>query len=172
MTNMIRPVVLAVLLPLWLLAPAAAQSLTAAEAFQKLKALEGEWVDADGAFGPKGAIAVTYRVTSGGHTVVETFPVNTPHEMVTAYHLDGPSLVLTHYCSGGNQPHMRATAFTSNTAAFEFDGGTNIDPGVTSHMHAVKIEFVSADEIRGTWTNWSGGKPDGHQASFRIVRKH
>lgn len=41
----------------------------------------------------------------------------------------------------------------------------------TSHMHSAKLEFVSADEIRGTWQNWSGGKPDSHTASFRIVRK-
>ncbi|MGH9174649.1 MAG: hypothetical protein ACRD1H_09835, partial [Vicinamibacterales bacterium] len=61
-----------------------AQTKTAAVlGFERLKALEGEWIDVDGIFGTKGAVAVTYKVTGGGHTVVETFPVRTPNEMVT-----------------------------------------------------------------------------------------
>src|SRR5262245_23097745 len=50
----------------------------AAAAFERLKALDGDWVDVDGAFGKKGAVAVTYRVTGGGTAVVESFPVGTP----------------------------------------------------------------------------------------------
>jgi hypothetical protein len=138
----------------------------------KLKALQGEWVDVDGAFGKKGAVAVTYKVTSGGKTVIETFPINTPYEMATVYYVDGNDLVLTHYCSGGTQPRMRSHGLNGNTLTFDFDGGANIDPAVTSHMHSAQIEFLSADEIRATWSNWSHGKPDdAHKATFRIVRK-
>ena len=164
-------VVLAALLCGCLAANPAAQSVPAAQAFDKLKALEGDWIDVDGVFGTKGAVAVTYRVTSGGHAVLETFPVNTAEAMVTAYHLDGKDLVLTHFCSAGNQPRMRAKALEGNVLAFEFDGGANIDAAKTSHMHSARIEFVSPDEVRATWSNWSNGKPDDHRASFRIVRK-
>ena len=152
-------------------AQSASKASAAAEGLEKLKALQGEWIDADGTFGKKGAVAVTYRVTAGGKTVVETFPLNTPAEMVTVYHIDGNDLVLTHYCSGGNQPRMRSRGLNGNTLAFDFDGGDNIDPAQTSHMHSAQIEFVSADEIRATWNNWSHGKPDDHKATFRIVRK-
>ena len=70
------------------------QNLTPAQqGLAKLKALEGDWIDVEGAFGTKGALAVTYRVTSGGHSVVETFPVKTSFEMVTVYHLDGSDLM-------------------------------------------------------------------------------
>ncbi len=31
------------------------------------------------------------------------------HEMTNMYTLDGNTLVMTHYCAGGNQPRMRAT---------------------------------------------------------------
>ncbi len=143
----------------------------AKQGFDKLKALEGEWLDVDGVFGQKGAVAVTYRVTGAGHTVIETFPVNTAEEMVTIYHLDGNDVVLTHYCSGGTQPRMRSKGLQGNTLAFDFDGGTNIDPGKTSHMHATKIEFLSANEVRATWNNWSNGKSDNHTAVFRILRR-
>ena len=144
----------------------------AKQGLEKLKALEGEWIDVDGVFGAKGAVAVTYKVTGGGTTVLEAFPVKTPAEMVTVYHLDGNDLVLTHYCSDGTQPRMRSKGLVGNTVAFDFAGGSNIEPAKTSHMHSAKIEFLSADEIRGTWVNWSNGKADSdHLAVFRIVRK-
>jgi hypothetical protein len=142
----------------------------AVEAFERLKTLQGEWIDVDGVFGEKGKVAVTYRITGAGHTVIESFPVNTPHEMVTAYHLDGPNLVLTHYCTANNQPRMTATGLQGNVLSFKFSGGANIEPSTTSHMHDATIEFVSADEIKATWVNWTGGKPD-HSATFRVVRK-
>jgi hypothetical protein len=142
----------------------------ALQAFEKLKALEGEWIDVDGAFGQKGKVAVTYKVTGGGHTVVETFPAGTPQEMVTVYYLEGGKVVLTHYCSGNNQPRMTSDGLHGNSLAFDFAGGANIEPNTTSHMHNAKIEFLSSDEIKATWQNWSSGKPD-HAASFRVVRK-
>ncbi len=154
------------------IAQTGAPAASAAQGMEKLKALEGEWIDTEGVFGTKGAVAVTYKVTAGGHTVVETFPVNTPYEMVTVYHIDGQDLVLTHYCSGGTQPRMKSKGLSDNVLAFDFDGGANIDPAKTSHMHTAKLEFISPDEIRGTWVNWDGGKPDAnHQAVFRVVRK-
>lgn len=77
----------------------------------KLKSLEGHWVgpatwDQNG---EKGNVQfeLSYRVTSGGKTVLETMMPGTPGEMVTVYHLDGEDLVLVHYCNSGNQPHMR-----------------------------------------------------------------
>jgi hypothetical protein len=142
----------------------------AAQGFDRLKALEGEWIDADGVFGDKGKVAVTYRVSGGGHTVVETFPVGTPNEMVTVYHLDGSRLALTHYCTSNTQPRMMSNGLEGNVLAFDYAGGTNIDPARTSHMHSARFEFVSADEIKGTWQNWSGGKAD-HAATFRVIRK-
>jgi hypothetical protein len=142
----------------------------AAQAFDRLKALEGDWIDVDGTFGQKGKVAVTYRVTGAGHTVVETFPVGTKEEMVTVYHLDGDEVALTHYCTSNTQPRMTSRGLQGTRLVFDFAGGANIDATRTSHMHAAAIEFVGADEIKGTWHNWSGGKPD-HSATFRVVRK-
>jgi hypothetical protein len=150
---------------------APAQTTSAAvQAFERLKSLEGEWIDVDGVFGTKGAVAVTYEVTGGGHTVVETFPANTPNEMVTVYHLAGDQVALTHYCTSNTQPHMRSPGLVGNVVRFAYASGTNIDPKATSHMHTATIEFVSNDEIKSTWENWTAGKPD-HGASFRVVRK-
>src|SRR5262245_46749054 len=142
----------------------------AAQAFDRLKALEGQWIDVDGAFGNKGAVAATYEVSGAGNTVVERFPVGTKYEMLTVYHRDGSDVVLTHYCTSGNQPRMRAKTLAGNVLSFDYDGGTNIDVATTSHMHSVRFEFVSADEIKAEWQNWSKGKPD-HPATMRLERK-
>ena len=153
-------------------AQAPATKSPALQGLEKLKALQGDWIDVDGAFGTKGAVAATYRVTSGGHSVIETFPIKTPFEMTTVYHVDGNDLVLTHYCADNTQPRMRSKGLAGSVLAFDYDGGTNIEVSKTNHMHTAKLEFVSADEIRGTWQAWSGGKPAGdHLAQFHLIRK-
>ena len=149
---------------------ASARAQSAGPAFDRLKALEGDWIDVEGVFGKKGAVAITYRVTGGGTAVLETFPVGTKEEMVTVYHKDGSDVVLTHYCSGGNQPRMRAKGMNGDVLVFDYDGGTNIDPATSSHMHSAKIEFLGPDEVRASWQNWSDGKPN-HLGVFRVVRK-
>lgn len=149
----------------------AQQSQPAASAFERLRAMEGEWIDVTGAFGAKGAVVATYKVTGAGNTVIESFPVGTPHEMTTVYHRDGSSLVLTHYCAGGNQPRLRAKHVTGNVLEFAFEGGANIDPAVTSHMHNMRWEFVSDDEIKAEWHSWANGKPNGHVGAMHLRRK-
>src|SRR5438270_13163403 len=73
----------------------------------KLKKLAGTWVAADDKGQPTAQVVSVFKVTSNGSTVQETIFPGTGHEMVTLYHLDGPDLVLTHYCALGNQPHMK-----------------------------------------------------------------
>jgi hypothetical protein len=151
---------------------AAAQGKSPAEAgFERLTSLQGEWIDADGVFGEKGKVIASYRVSGGGHTVIETFPVGAPTEMVTMYHRDGRNLALTHYCSGGTQPRMASKGLDGNTLVFDYTSGGNIDPKTTSHMHSARLEFVSADEFKTTWQSWKDGKPEGAPHTLRLTRK-
>ncbi len=161
-------------------------------AFAQLTALQGEWVLAEGpAAAPAegatlgaaggtadrapagvGPVAAIYRTTGAGSAVVETLWPGTPDEMVTVYHRDGEDLVLTHYCSVGNQPHMRAFYISSGRVDFSFDGGTNIDSSRDMHMHGVSLEFVSAEEFFATWSGWTSGAPDpAHVARLHFVRR-
>src|SRR6187402_2672485 len=109
-----------------LFAPAAsAQVPDGKTAFQQLKGLAGNWSGPIGAAtGPKGSIR--YEVISGGSVVMEILFPGEPHEMRSMYHLDKGELIMTHYCSGGTQPHMRLskTASTPDKLVFDFDGGT------------------------------------------------
>ena len=91
--------------------------------------------------------------------VVETIFPGQAHEMVTVYHVDGPDLVLTHYCMEGNQPRMRAKAAQGPRFDFAYDGGANIDPRRDRHMHSASLALLGADEIRTEWTELAEGKP-------------
>jgi hypothetical protein len=140
--------------------PPASGPRPASAAFERFKALAGEWVSAeDGPMSKKGDLAARYVITAAGSAVVETLFPGSAHEMVTVYHTDGPDVVLTHYCMEGNQPRMRARDAQGSRFDFAYDGGTNIDPRHDRHMHSASVELVGADEIRSEWTELAEGEP-------------
>ncbi len=129
----------------------------AAPAFDKLKALAGEWQGktSEGAPGK-----VTYRIASGGSTIIETLmPANEP-EMVSVYHRDGDNLVMTHYCSAGNQPRMRAEVPTGeiNKLEFKFVDATNLKHATDGHINHMTITFQDKDHITVVWVWREKGK--------------
>lgn len=145
--------------------------------WEKLKQLAGEWiaaVDATAEKNPPADAALplcVYRLTSAGSVVQESLFPGTPHEMVTMYHLDGPDLVLTHYCALGNQPRMKAEpAGAPDKLVFKFAGGTNIDPAKDNHMHDLTLTFIDADHVRAEWTSYAKGKQSGVK-TFELARK-
>jgi hypothetical protein len=158
-------------LAILVLAAGSATAEPASPAFERFKALAGEWVAAeDGEMSRKGDLVARYAVTAAGSAVVETVFPGSAHEMVTVYHADGSDLVLTHYCMEGNQPRMRAKAPRGSRFDFAFDGGSNIDPARDRHMHSASVELVGADEVRTVWTELAEGKPV-LVAKSRLVRK-
>jgi hypothetical protein len=139
--------------------------------FERFKKLVGEWQAAtptDKA--PAKPFTITYRLTAGGSALVETIFPGTEQEMVTVYSRDSDGIALTHFCHLGNQPRMRA-AITSDkdVVAFEFAGGTNLDPDKDPHMHSCQIRFVDKDHFTSTWQYYTDGKAAGDHA-FSMVR--
>jgi hypothetical protein len=159
-------------LVLALAAPAAVRAADAAPAphdakaaFARLKALAGDW---EGKVpGYAGDHAVQYRVTSGGHAVIESLFSGAPHEMVSVYFLEGEDLMMTHYCSGANQPRLRLdrAASSADELRFAFDGGTNLAPA-TVHVHAGRIRLVDADRLDEEWEFFGNGQ---RQSSGRFL---
>ncbi len=140
-------------------------------AFEKLKALVGEWEGTasfgDGQSNPAG---INLRLTAGGSALVETEFPGTDHEMMTVMTLDKGELVLTHYCHLSNQPHMKGKLAGDNEIAFDFAGGANIDPAVDAHMHSAHYKLIDADHFESTWTLFKDGKPAG-AAKMVMTRK-
>jgi hypothetical protein len=131
-------------------------------AFEQFKQIAGTWVgkEVEGRAGTD--VRAEYRVTSGGTAVVETLFPGSDHEMVTVIHPDGNDLLLTHYCTLGNQPQMKASGTSeSKEFAFKFVRATNLKSADDMHMHDVTYTFVDQDTLRSEWTHYQGGKPTG-----------
>jgi len=151
--------------------PSPAAAADAKAGFERMAALQGEWVG-DGPPDVPGEMSVTYKLTGGGSTVVETLFPGRPQEMVTVYTVEDGALMLTHYCMLGNQPRMRAEPLDDNVLAFHFVGGANIDPQHDPHMHDAVFEFVSDDELVTQWTGWANGAADPqHGPKLHFKRK-
>lgn len=151
---------------------AQAQTLDGKAAFEKLKTLSGTWSGPIGSpTGPKGR--VRYEVISAGSVVMEVLFPGEPHEMRSMYHLDKGDLIMTHYCSGGTQPHMRLskTASSSGKLVFDFDGGTNFDPAKDSFIHNGEISFLPDGRLEASWTAWANGKSVGANHFFALTRE-
>ena len=137
----------------------------------RFAALAGEWVGKGTHGDVQHDARVSYKVTSGGSTVVETIDPGGEHEMITVIHPDGDALLLTHYCMIGNQPHMKATPKAGdNKVAFEFVKATNMKSDKDMHMHSVTFTFVDKDTLKTEWTNYNEGKEAG-KAVFELKRK-
>jgi hypothetical protein len=148
---------------------APAGKVDAKAAFEKLKGLAGEW---QGKAGEEGMPAtVTYRVTSNGSVVMETLMPGTDHEMITMYHMAGNELVATHYCSAGNQPHLKLDSekSTPTQLVFAFDGGTNIDPAKDGHIHQGQINLGADGQLESIWTFYAGGQK-ARSMDFHLTR--
>ena len=138
-------------------------------AFEKIKSLEGTWkgTGTDGK-----PVTITYTLVSDGTAMMESID-SEEHKgsMITMYHCDGDKLVMTHYCSMGNQPHMRAAALTADgKLAFSCTGGTNMKK-TDAHMHALTFTFKGNDAFTQDWTMQEGGKDKMH-AIMTMTRAH
>src|SRR5271166_4796040 len=137
--------------------------ITAKSAFTQLKTLSGTWQNKVSGHHEQEHASdskVIYRLTGAGSALVETDFPESDHEMVSVYHLDGDDLRMTHYCSVGNQPHVKLDRANStpNELIFVFDGGTNLDPQKDHHIHGVKITFHEDGKVTSAWDGYAGGK--------------
>ena len=140
-----------------------------AAAMEKMKSLEGVWEGND----PEGnPVSISYKVVSAGSSVEETIDHSKMgHDaMVTMYHLDGDKLMMTHYCSMGNQPRMLLTNSTPTSMAFSFVDATNMASKDAAHMHKLVITWTDKDHISHEWTMRAKGK-DESPVVFKLSRK-
>ena len=137
--------------------------------FEKLKTLIGQWemTTPDGMHG-----AVKYELVSDGSAVLERISGDKhAMDMVTVYHADGPRLVMTHYCSAGNQPRMRSEPAAGEVKKLEFHflDVTNLASPEAGHMHDLTVSFEDANHFTQEWHWLDHGKE--HVSVFHWTRK-
>jgi len=141
--------------------------------FEKLKKLAGTWLLADEDGKPTDQIASVIKLTAGGSAIHETIFPGQPHEMISVYTVDGPDLVMTHYCVLGNQPRMKADPKSpSNQIVYRFAGGSNLDPAKDKHMHEATLTIVDNDRLELKGCGWENGEPAKEMCcGLKLVRK-
>lgn len=139
---------------------AAAPAADGPAAFERLKSLQGTWQTA----GPDGKQAVTeFELTANGTVLLERYrnpAMPDGGRMVTAYHLDGGDLVLTHYCIAKNQPTLRVERYDASAGElqFEFVRASNLSSPAAGHMRRAKYRLQDRDHFTTEWEFFEGGK--------------
>jgi hypothetical protein len=134
---------------------------TGSKEFERMKTLVGIWEGTSGMGKEEQKVRAEYRLTGGGSALVETIFPNTPHEMVTVYYDDNGRLTMIHYCALRNQPRMALKNAGEKELAFDFIGGSNINPEKDTHMHSMSILFEDNGRITHKWTLFEEGKEKG-----------
>lgn len=138
---------------------------------EAIKQLAGSWVKVGEDGKPTDFVMTKFRVTSGGSAVEETLFPGTEHEMVSMYHLDGETLMMTHYCAMGNQPRMKAEPSNDpKKIVFKFAGATNLKTENDMHMHEGAITLLEPNRIKAEWAVFDGGKNTATH-TFDVVRQ-
>lgn len=130
-------------------------------AFEFLKSMAGTWEGAAREHDHGGtARNVEVRTTAAGSAVMQTLFPGEAYEMVNVFHMDGDTLLFTHYCAAQNAPVMKfEPTGTPGEIKFVFNGGTNFDPAVDMHAHEGTFHVQSKDAVASSFITWAGGKP-------------
>lgn len=149
-------------------APAAAGT---SPAWEKLKSLAGEWKGTMAHGDETMPVSVSYTLVSSGTSLMERMATPDGHDMVTMYYPDGSRIMMTHYCSEGNQPRMRAQAAAGEpkSLAFEFVDVTGLASPQAEHMRKLVVRFDDADHFTQEWTHRKAGKEE--TGVFKYARK-
>jgi hypothetical protein len=122
----------------------------AQKSFDRLKLLSGTW---QGTASEGKAVEVTFRDISGGSALISEIHAKDHPDMVSMIHFDGANkLLMTHYCSAGNQPRMLATTSADGkTITFKFVDGTNLSTEM-GHMQSLVVTIPDANHHTEEWT--------------------
>ncbi len=121
----------------------------AQKSFDQLKSLDGSWEGKNSQGKP---VNVSFRDTAGGSALMSEIMGH--EDMITMFTLDGPNrLVLTHYCTVGNQPRMNGSfSPDGKTVTFDFVDATNLATPNAGHMQRVVFTIVDANHHTEDWT--------------------
>jgi hypothetical protein len=140
----------------------------AQKSFDQLKSLAGSW---EGKNSMGQSVQVSYRMTAGGSALMSEI-VGHGETMISMINFDGPNrLLLTHYCTVGNQPRMQASASPDGkTITFNFLDATNLDNPQSGHMDHVVIALLGPDHHTEEWNFIDHGKEI--KEFFDLTRKN
>lgn len=156
------PAVAALVAVLGLVAPAAGEASDFAAAFERLKSLVGTWTIASASLRGEpyeDRRTVVYSLTGNGSALVESF--HGEPTMTSVYHMDLADLRLTHYCSAGNQPRMKAERWDPerSTLSFGFVDVSDLAAPNAYHTRELEVVFETPDRVQIRFEGLREGAP-------------
>ena len=126
-------------------------------AFDQLKSLAGRW-EGTTQDGKKGQ--VSYELISDGSVVMERLSPGNEPDMITMYSLEGDRILVTHYCSAGNQPTMQTAPSPAANGKLDFTflrlaGAKSPDEG---RMVSLTVTIPDKNHLNQVWTFDDHGK--------------
>jgi hypothetical protein len=127
----------------------------AQKSFTQLKSLAGSW---EGKSSDGQPLLVSYRETAGGSALMSE--IQGDHSMISMFNLDGSSrLLMTHYCSAGNQPRMQASVSPDGKIlTFTYVDATNLATPDAGHMQSMVLTMLDDNHHTEDWTFIDHGK--------------
>jgi len=118
-----------------------AAQVSSETAFETFNGLQGKWaIQSDG---KTLSIEMTYEVGSKGSIVTERFG-----KELSVFYRDGPDLLMTHFCNGGNQPRLRLKKSTQpGLLEFEMFDITNLKSPDAAHVQTIIYRIVDDRKI-------------------------
>ena len=142
--------------------------MNAMEVLERLKTLLGGWRGVNEEGNP---VAVTYSLTANGSVLVEQWFFHNGMEALTLYHLDGSSLVATHYCPIGNQPRLMLKRQTGEgVLEFEFVSATNLRSPEEEYEESFDLLIIDDSTMRRNETYIAGGVRETNGTTFHRER--
>jgi hypothetical protein len=129
----------------------------AQKAFTAIKNMPGTW---EQKMPNGGTLQVTIKVISDGSAVTSEITGMGKENMISVFNMDGPNrLLLTHYCSAGNQPRMQVSASPDGKIlTFNFLDATNLATPETGHMQSMVLTLLDDNHHTEEWTFNDHGK--------------
>jgi hypothetical protein len=131
----------------------------AAEVYEQMKLLAGEWEAELPGFGK---LTSSVRVVSNGKAIEET--IGTPGDNeISVYTMNGNTILLTHYCAmtpDGNQVRLQTPRLGAapHQLDFRFASATNLHTRAAPHMQRVSMIISDRDHYSEKWTKTENGK--------------
>jgi hypothetical protein len=138
-----------------------------AAVFAHLQSLVGSWEST----APTGRLlTVHYSLHAKASVLMEAWKLGPASDALTLYHLDGGTLMATHYCPLCNQPRLLLKpSRTADNYTFEFVSATNL-PGLdVAHQHSFELRLLGPDLLWRSETYLERGVAQTEAVSYRRI---
>ena len=117
-------------------------------------------------------VHLSFELVSGGSVLMERHDSGNGAEMISMYSAEANHIILTHYCSAGNQPTLESQVLpvASKQMDFSFVRATGMKTPDDGHMVGLSITFEDKNHLTQIWNYSDHGKKETDLFTFTRVK--